>query len=44
MNPSAISSLEADAEKLNVQAKSLFAGIEKTESDISDYIVALKPE
>ena len=44
LNPNAVSSLDADAEKLNVQAKSLFAGIEKIESDISDYIVSLKPE
>ncbi len=44
LNPSAVSSLEPDAEKLNAQAKSLFTGIDKPESDISDYIVSLKPE
>jgi len=44
LNPNAIASLQPDAEKLNAQAKSLFAGIDKTQNIISDYIVSLKPE
>ena len=44
LNPSAVASLESDAAQLNAQAKTLFAGIEKTQKDISDYIVSLKPE